>query len=284
MMVLLPQPEAPTMPTDWPFWMLRFKPLRTLWSGLLAYAKLTFRNSMTGACSDPVLAILLPVEVLIGGLDSRKAIIWFAAACALETSEENPKRMPAVCEPMRTAMNAMKKSRRAYSPCDKSFPPYQNAKLVTARLMLSAKAWTSIVTILLRSSRCEHSSRRDWKESSTLCSSVKLETVRIELTASDAKRAHSRYMSFRRSWFAISRRRRKYPAQKSVGMPAATMTKPNFQATAIAKTEVEMTSTTIMMIRAILVLTRFRIASGCKESRLVISAAPCPRTSKKATS
>ena len=67
-MVLLPLPEAPTMPIDSPLLILRLTLRRTGFSGLLAYANETSLNSMMMAASFSFVgASLMPVEVLIGG-------------------------------------------------------------------------------------------------------------------------------------------------------------------------------------------------------------------------
>ncbi len=67
-MVLLPLPEAPTMPTDSPLLILRLMLRRTGLSGLLAYENETPLNSMTKVASfSSVSASLIPVEVLIEG-------------------------------------------------------------------------------------------------------------------------------------------------------------------------------------------------------------------------
>ena len=67
-MVLLPLPEAPTMPTDFPLLILKLMLRRTGLSDLLAYENETLLNSMTTVASfSSVSASLIPVEVLIGG-------------------------------------------------------------------------------------------------------------------------------------------------------------------------------------------------------------------------
>ena len=67
-MVLLPLPEAPTMPTDSPLLILRLMLRKMGLSGLLAYANETSLNSITTAASFSfVNPSLIPVEVFMGG-------------------------------------------------------------------------------------------------------------------------------------------------------------------------------------------------------------------------
>lgn len=85
--MLLPHPEAPTMPTDSPLLILRLMLRSAGFLGLLAYAKETSLNSMMAAASFSFVGTsLAPVEVLMGGWDLRRSMMWFAAECAFDVS------------------------------------------------------------------------------------------------------------------------------------------------------------------------------------------------------
>jgi len=284
MMVVLPQPDAPTRPMRWPRMMLRLQWRSTAADGRVGYAKRTSRNSIAGAPMAGGGGRPAPVDPLMAGRASRRWMMLFVAACALVRFEVKPNRKPAAWPPNTTAMNTTKNWRTLYSPATISRPPYQNASPTPSRSTLSLSPNRSMIHAVRRYALRTGPLSRAAYRSITPSSSVSDCTVRIAPTASDAKRVLSRKNLLTRSCDDSSSRMRVNPAANSSGSAPKMVTSASFQPTTSDSVHDDSRLTITTMISPRLPWIRSCSACGSADNRPVSDPDEFSGMSKKAMS